>query len=97
MENKVLIIDGNNFSNLESFHLEIDRVFTKDLGWRTGHNLDAFTDILRGGFGVYEYDERIKFVWKDFQKSKLDLGEDLMATIIEIINSHKHIEFSTIS
>ena len=97
MENKVLIIDGNNFSDLESFYVEIDRVFTKDLNFQTGHNLDAFNDILCGDFGVYTYDECIKFVWKNFQKSKLDLGEDLMSAIIEIINSHEHIEFSTIS
>jgi len=97
MENKVLIINGNNFSDLESFYVEIDRVFTKDLNFKTGHNLDAFNDILRGGFGVYDYEERIKFVWINFQKSELDLGEGLMSTVIEIINSHEHIEFSTIS
>jgi len=50
---QTLIIDGNNFSNLESFYEEIDRVFTKDLDWPTGHKLDAFNDLLRGGFGVY--------------------------------------------
>ncbi len=96
MENKVLIIDGNNFSDLESFYVEIDGVFTKDLNFQTGHNLDALNDILCGDFGVYTYIECIKLVWKNFRKSKLDLGEDLMSAIIEIINSHEHIEFSTI-
>lgn len=97
MEDQVLIIDGNNFSNIELFYSsEIDRVFTKDIDCNTGHNLDAFNDILCGGFGVFKYDERIKFVWKNFQKSKLDLGNELTSRIIEIINSQKHIEFSTI-
>jgi RNAse (barnase) inhibitor barstar len=47
---------------------------TKDLGWDTGHNLDAFNDLLRGGFGVYEYKEPIKLTWKNISKSKADLG-----------------------
>jgi len=70
---QTLIIDGNNFSNLESFYEEIDRVFTKDLDWTTGHNLDVFNDLLRGGFGVYEYEEPIQLIWKNISKSKADL------------------------
>ena len=42
-------IDGERFSTLEEFYEEIGRVL--QLGsW--GHNLDAFNDILRGGFGT---------------------------------------------
>lgn len=42
--------------------------------WKTGHNLNAFNDILRGGFGVHEYEESIVLVWEKFLKSKSDLG-----------------------
>ncbi len=51
-----------------------DRVLTKDLDWDTGHNLDAFNDLLRGGFGVYAYLEPIRLIWENISKSKLDLG-----------------------
>jgi RNAse (barnase) inhibitor barstar len=43
-----ILIDGNNFDDLEGFYCEIDRVLTKDLTWKTGHNLNAFNDILVG-------------------------------------------------
>jgi len=71
---KTIIINGENFSNLESFYDEIDRVLTKGLDWETGHNLDAFNDLLWGGFGVYEYEEPIILIWKNISKSKTDLG-----------------------
>lgn len=71
---QTLIIDGNNFSDLESFFDEIDRIFTKDLDWQTGHNLNAFNDLLRGGFGVYEYEEPVRLIWINISKSKADLS-----------------------
>jgi RNAse (barnase) inhibitor barstar len=45
---KQITIDGNNFSNEEEFYTEIDKLLTKDLSWKTGHNLNAFNDLLRG-------------------------------------------------
>ena len=77
MDKKTIIINGDNFSDLESFYDEIDQIFTKDLDWQTGHNLDAFNDLLRGGFGVYEYEEPINLIWRNISKSKTDLGKDL--------------------
>lgn len=74
MNKQTIIINGDNFSDLESFYDEVDQVLTKDLDWQTGHNLDAFNDLLRGGFGVYEYEEPIKLIWNNISKSKGDLG-----------------------
>jgi RNAse (barnase) inhibitor barstar len=74
MNKKTVIINGDNFSNLEGFYDEIDCVLTNNLDWQTGHNLDAFNDLLRGGFGVHDYGEPIKLIWKNISKSKLDLG-----------------------
>ena len=68
------IIDGNKFCDMEGFYCEIDRLLTKDLTWKTGHNLDAFNDLLRGGFGVHEYNEPILFIWKNYKKSLKDFG-----------------------
>lgn len=41
---KKVVIDGNEFSDLEGFYTEMDKLLTKDLGWKTGHNMDAFND-----------------------------------------------------
>ena len=74
MDKQTIFINGDNFSDLDSFYDEIDRVLTKDLDWQTGRNLDAFNDLLRGGFGVHEYEEPINLIWKNISKSKTDLG-----------------------
>ena len=40
---KTFLLDGNNFSDMEGFYDEIDKLLTKNLQWKTGHNLNAFT------------------------------------------------------
>lgn len=95
MNKPTIIINGDNFSDLESFYDEIDRVLTKDLDWQTGHNLNAFNDLLRGGFGVYEYAEPVKIIWTKFSEGKMKLGNELTDTLLEIIEDHDHIEFET--
>ena len=82
---KNITIDGKNFSNIEGFYSEIDKLLTKDLGWKTGHNLNAFNDLLRGGFGVHEPGEELNITWINAAKSRKDLGKDLFDTIVKII------------
>ena len=52
-------IDGRRFSNMAGFYDEVERVFTSGLDWKIGRNLNAFNDILRGGFGRHEYGQPI--------------------------------------
>ena len=73
---KNIVIDGDKFSDLEGFYSEIDKLLTKDLEWKTGHNMNAFNDLLRGGFGAHEYGESIHIKWIHFAKSRQDLGYD---------------------
>lgn len=93
MSKQILIINGDNFSDLETFFYEIDRVLTKDLEWKTGHNFDAFNDLLRGGFGVHEYEEAVKLMWTKFSLSQSKLGYELVADLVAVIKQHEHIEF----
>jgi RNAse (barnase) inhibitor barstar len=53
------IIDGSHFSTMKGFYDEVERVFTFGLNWKIGRNLDAFNDILRGGFGRHDLGEPI--------------------------------------
>ncbi len=76
MHRRIIIIDGNKFSNLQEFFDEMDRLLTKDLTWQAGRNLDALNDLLRGGFGVHEYGEPLAIHWISADKSKLNLGYD---------------------
>jgi RNAse (barnase) inhibitor barstar len=45
-------IDGRDFATLEEFYGVVSQVLIPGAKW--GHNLDAFNDILRGGFGTLE-------------------------------------------
>jgi len=76
MNKKKIIIDGIRYNDIDGFYDEIDKVLTKGLTWRTGHNLDALNDLLRGGFGVHEYGEAIVIIWKNAKKSRVDFGYD---------------------
>ncbi len=96
MSKQTIIINGNNFSNIRTFYIEIDNVLTRNLIWKTGHNLSAFNDLLWGGFGVHEYEESIKLIWVNFSNSKKRLGEEFINNLIDIISDHEHIEFITI-
>lgn len=95
MNKQSITINGDHFTDLESFYNEIDRVLTKNLDWKTGHNLDAFNDLLRGGFGVYENEEPVKLNWTIFANSRKQLGQVLIDKLIEIIKHHDRIKFST--
>lgn len=79
MKHKITI-DGTHFSTIEEFYDEIDKLLTKNLTWKTGHGLDAFHDLLRGGFGVHEVGEGIEFNWVHSNKSRQDFGYE--ATVL---------------
>ena len=46
----------------------------KGVDWKLGESLDALNDILYGGFGVYKPGEAVLVVWRNFSKSKRELG-----------------------
>ena len=67
---KTYEIDGERFSNLEEFFDEIERVLIPGAQW--GRNLNAFNDILRGGFGTPDGGFRLR--WKNSNVSRQRLG-----------------------
>lgn len=70
---QVFEIDGTNFSTLEEFYDEFTRVLRVDLGGsRKLNNLDAFNDIVRGGFGTPEGGFTLR--WKNYDISRQRLG-----------------------
>ena len=82
---KEFITNGKNFCTLKGFYDEIEKVFTFNLNWKIGRNLDAFNDILRGGFGRHDYGEPILIKWLAYKKSERNLGAKDMEIIEEII------------
>lgn len=63
-------INGENFSTLEGFYDEVSRVLVTDTSW--GRNLDAFNDILHGGFGTPE--DGFTLRWLNHELSRQRLG-----------------------
>jgi Barstar (barnase inhibitor) len=65
----VLVIDGANFSDFDGFAREFSRLLC-DYTWRG--NLDAFNDLLRGGFGTPEHGWVLR--WLNSESSRAALG-----------------------
>lgn len=74
---KQLFIDGNLISDIPSFYEEINRVFMAEEDWKLGNSLDAFNDLLYGGFGAIEGGEPVTLVWQQMEKNRLDLGYEV--------------------
>ena len=67
---KIYEIDGNNFSTLEEFYEQISSILIPCAKW--GKNLDAFDDILSGGFGTPP--EGFILIWNNSNISREKLG-----------------------
>jgi len=79
-----IIIDANQFSDLSGFAEHFSQIALK--GQHQWHgNLNAFNDILRGGFGTPEGGFTV--VWRNHQKSRQDLAQTF-DTLLEIIRVH---------
>ncbi|MBW2455832.1 MAG: barstar family protein [Deltaproteobacteria bacterium] len=66
-------MDGRNFSTLQDFYVEISRVLIPNADW--GHNLDAFNDILRGGFGTPDGGFVLRWLNSQLSRQRLGRGE----------------------
>lgn len=77
-ERAVLVIDGSRFSDFAGFAVEFSRLLT-DYTWRG--NLDAFNDILRGGFGTPAGGFTLR--WDHSDLSRVRLGHEAMAMRLE--------------
>lgn len=64
------VLDGSRITSLETFYDEVSRSLIPGAGW--GRNLDAFNDILRGGFGTPA--EGFILRWTHSEQSRAHLG-----------------------
>jgi len=82
----VLTIDGERFSTVSEFYEEVSRELIPGADW--GHNLDAFNDILRGGFGTP--DEGFVLVWlhSHLSRERLGYGETIRELERRLMRCH---------
>src|SRR5215470_3679525 len=64
----VLVVDGARFSDFDGFAREFSRLI-EDHTWRG--NLDAFNDLLRGGFGTPENGWVLRWLNSELSRSAL--------------------------
>ncbi len=70
MDKQTLVIDGAQFSSLEEFAQYFSNLVFEGHQW--GGNLDAFNDMLRGGFGSPEGGFILR--WENSALSRQSLG-----------------------
>lgn len=86
---KWIVFDGREIHNNEDFYKQVQKKMTKNLDFQIGNNLNAFNDLLWGGFGVHDYGEPLHIVWIFAEESKENLGEEFFAWIVDVIEKHE--------
>ena len=71
---KQIAINGNSINDIASFYEEINRVFMAGESWIIGHSLDAFNDLLFGGYGALQGAQSVELVWYHMDHSRNTLG-----------------------
>ena len=86
-------INGAKFSSKNGFYDYIEIYFTKGLNYKTGRNLDAFADVLSGGFGMHDCDESIVIKWINLEKSRRRLERNFLNSVLEILEEMETVTF----
>ncbi len=71
---KRIEIDGTAINDIASFYEEINRVFMVGESWQIGQSLDAFNDLLFGGYGALQGAQSVDLVWHHMAHSRSALG-----------------------
>lgn len=82
---RVFELDGERFSTRDGFLDEFVRVLALDYG-RPLRSLDAFNDILRGGFGTPEGGFVLR--WRHADLSRARLGPRDFDVLVQILRTH---------
>lgn len=81
----VYILDGNNMADRDAFYEEIEKCMTDSDGFKMGHNLDALSDVLSGGFGRHSFGDHFCILWTGFRKSTETLGTDFTMRAVRVM------------
>jgi RNAse (barnase) inhibitor barstar len=73
MPKPIYEIDGRDFASLQEFYDVVSRVLIPGAEW--GRNLDAFNDILRGGFGTPDGGFVLRWVNSALSRERLGYPE----------------------
>ncbi|RYF57906.1 MAG: ribonuclease inhibitor [Cytophagaceae bacterium] len=71
---KQIAIEGISINDIVSFYAEINRVFMAEESWLIGPSLDAFNDLLFGGYGALQGAQSVDLLWHNMDHSREALG-----------------------
>ncbi|GAB3793809.1 hypothetical protein GCM10028819_06060 [Spirosoma humi] len=77
---KQIQIDGSAINDIASFYEEVNRVFMAAESWQIGPSLDAFNDLLFGGYGTLQGAQSVELVWHHMDHSRQALGYETTRT-----------------
>jgi len=83
---KVYELDGRRFSTLEEFAQHFSEVVLSDYQW-TG-NLNAFNDVLRGGFGTPDGGYVVRWLHSDLSRARLGYEETVRQLERQLVKCH---------
>ncbi|NWF95738.1 MAG: barstar family protein [Candidatus Thorarchaeota archaeon] len=90
---KEFVLDGSNMVSVDGFYDEVQRVLCPDFSG-FGRNLDALNDILRGGFGTFEYGDQIRIRIVNVHKMRMNLEASFFRHVMEVLEESENVELS---
>lgn len=69
-----IYIDGSSVHDITSFYQQLNEQLMQDEDWQLGESLDAFDDLLYGGYGKWKDYDMLEIVWRDIVRSESVLG-----------------------
>jgi len=87
---QIFYLNGQKVKSLVTFGKELRNIFFFDEKLNL-KSLDVINDVLRGGFGTLDYNEKYTVLWQNYKKSELALDPELLDAILHIFNDNPNI------
>lgn len=72
-----ITLEGKEITNISSFYRQMNDRLMQDEDWKLAESLDAFDDLLYGGFGKLKDYGHLEIEWKDIDISRKNLGVEI--------------------
>lgn len=69
-----MYLEGSTITDIASFYKQLNEQLMRDEDWQLGESLDAFDDLLYGGYSKWKDYDQLEIVWKDIAVSERYLG-----------------------
>ena len=86
---KWIYIDGRDIHTMNDFYDQVGQKLTCRNNFKMNHSMNAFNELLWGGFGIHEYGEPLHIVWIFSEKCRQAIGSKYFDKIISVIENHE--------